>query len=126
MSLVSPLQPSWPTSTDLSGFLFFSHATSILSQDAFLCSHRHRRSGLRGRSAAEGDEASAIADAFRAFVKVHLLLLDALIGKGGLVTTIPFVGPPVAAVLRSIESVVDVSYDCALFDVHYYDVELWN
>ena len=72
-----------------------------------------------------GDEASAIADAFRAFVKVHQLLLDALIGKGGFITSIPFVGPPVAAVLRSIESVVDVSYTCAVFYL-YCHVELRN
>jgi hypothetical protein len=62
-----------------------------------------------------GDEALAIADAFRAFVKAHQLLLDALIGKGGFIASIPFVGPPVAAVLRSIESVVDVSYTYSVF-----------
>ena len=72
-----------------------------------------------------GDEATAIADAFRAFVRVHQLLLDALIGNGGVITTIPFVGPPVAVALRSIESAVDVSYTCSLFYVCY-DVELWN
>ncbi|KAK4149039.1 hypothetical protein C8A00DRAFT_38368 [Chaetomidium leptoderma] len=54
-----------------------------------------------------GSEATAIADAFRAFVKVHQQLLDALIGVGGFITKIPFVGPPVAAVLKSVEKVVD-------------------
>jgi hypothetical protein len=54
-------------------------------------------------------DATAIADAFREFVKVHQALLNILIGKSGLVTTVPFVGPPVAAVLRQIEAVVDVS-----------------
>ncbi|KAK4034843.1 hypothetical protein C8A01DRAFT_48840 [Parachaetomium inaequale] len=54
-----------------------------------------------------GAEATAIANAFRLFVKVHQQLLDALIGAGGVITKIPFVGPPVAAVLRSVEKVVD-------------------
>ncbi|KAG7286437.1 hypothetical protein NEMBOFW57_008747 [Staphylotrichum longicolle] len=54
-----------------------------------------------------GTEATAIADAFRLFVKVHQQLLDIIIGKGGFLTQIPFVGPPIAAVLRSIEGVVD-------------------
>ncbi|KAH6617189.1 hypothetical protein F5144DRAFT_660081 [Chaetomium tenue] len=54
-----------------------------------------------------GVEATAIADAFRLFVKTHQTLLDALIGVGGFITKIPFVGPPVAAVLRSVEKVVD-------------------
>jgi hypothetical protein len=63
-----------------------------------------------------GDEASAIADAFRAFVKAHHLLLDALIARGALSPKSPLSGPPVAAVLRSIESVVvDVSYTSPLF-----------
>ncbi|EAQ84761.1 hypothetical protein CHGG_08775 [Chaetomium globosum CBS 148.51] len=54
-----------------------------------------------------GVEATAIADAFRLFVKTHQTLLDALIGVGGFITKIPFAGPPVAAVLRSVEKVVD-------------------
>jgi hypothetical protein len=56
-----------------------------------------------------GAEATTIADAFRVFVKVHQELLDVLIGTGGFLTRIPFVGPPIAAVLRAIESFVDVS-----------------
>ncbi|KAK3292378.1 uncharacterized protein B0H64DRAFT_376920 [Chaetomium fimeti] len=54
-----------------------------------------------------GSEATAIADAFRLFVKTHRELLDILISVGGFITKIPMVGPPVAAVLRSIERVVD-------------------
>lgn len=57
-----------------------------------------------------GAEAAAIADAFRLFVKTHQTLLDALIGAGGFIAKIPFAGPPVAAVLRSVEKVVDVRY----------------
>lgn len=56
-----------------------------------------------------GSEATAIADAFRLFVKTHQALLDALIGTNGFIRKIPFVGPPVAAVLRSLEKVVNVS-----------------
>lgn len=41
---------------------------------------------------------------------VHQALLNILIGKSGLVPNLlPFVGPPVAQVLRQLESVVDVS-----------------
>lgn len=67
-----------------------------------------------------GVEATAIADAFRLFVKTHQTLLDALIGVGGFITKIPFAGPPVAAVLRSVEKVVDVSCHSA-FNVLYQD-----
>ncbi|KAK2752022.1 hypothetical protein CKAH01_06308 [Colletotrichum kahawae] len=56
---------------------------------------------------AAGPDAAAIAEAFRDFVRVHQALLNILIGKAGLLSTVPFVGAPVAAVLRSVESVVD-------------------
>ncbi|KAF3176669.1 hypothetical protein TWF106_005093 [Orbilia oligospora] len=52
-------------------------------------------------------DAKAIADAFRTFVKVHQDLLNILIGKAGLFTIVPIIGSPVAAVLRSLEAVVD-------------------
>ncbi|KAK1981209.1 hypothetical protein LZ30DRAFT_720924 [Colletotrichum cereale] len=55
-------------------------------------------------SAADGD---AIFNAFREFVRVHQVLLNILIGKAGLFNTVPFIGQPVAAVLRQIEGVVD-------------------
>ncbi|EMD59780.1 hypothetical protein COCSADRAFT_30546 [Bipolaris sorokiniana ND90Pr] len=54
-----------------------------------------------------GADADAIFDAFREFVRVHQVLLNILIGKAGLFTTIPFIGQPVAAVLRQVEGVVD-------------------
>ncbi|KAF3317413.1 hypothetical protein TWF173_011067 [Orbilia oligospora] len=52
-------------------------------------------------------DAKAIADAFRTFVKVHQDLLNILIGKAGLFTIVPIIGTPVAAVLRSLEAIVD-------------------
>ncbi|EGX45401.1 hypothetical protein AOL_s00170g108 [Orbilia oligospora ATCC 24927] len=52
-------------------------------------------------------DAKAIADAFRKFVEVHQVLLNILIGKAGLFNTVPIIGTPVAAVLRSLEAVVD-------------------
>jgi hypothetical protein len=52
-------------------------------------------------------DATAIADAFREFVRVHQALLNILIGKAGLLQSVPFIGPPVAAVLRQVETVVD-------------------
>jgi len=52
-------------------------------------------------------DATNIANAFREFVRVHQVLLNILIGKAGLFSTVPLIGQPVAAVLRQIESVVD-------------------
>lgn len=40
---------------------------------------------------------------------VHQELLNILIGKSGIFSTVPFVGQPIATVLRAIEGVVDVS-----------------
>jgi len=54
-----------------------------------------------------GADSDAIFDAFREFVRVHQVLLNILIGKAGLFQTVPFIGQPVAAVLRQVESVVD-------------------
>ncbi|KAK1997014.1 hypothetical protein LX36DRAFT_637070 [Colletotrichum falcatum] len=51
--------------------------------------------------------ATAIFEAFRGFVSVHQALLNILIGKSGLFSTVPFIGQPIAAVLRQIESIVD-------------------
>lgn len=52
-------------------------------------------------------DAKVIADAFREFVRVHQVLLNILIGKAGLFNTVPFIGAPVAQVLRAVENVVD-------------------
>ncbi|KXJ88665.1 hypothetical protein Micbo1qcDRAFT_213775 [Microdochium bolleyi] len=52
-------------------------------------------------------DGTAIFEAFREFVRVHQALLNILIGKAGLFNTVPFVGQPIAAVLRQIENVVD-------------------
>ncbi|KAI9858239.1 MAG: hypothetical protein M1824_004409 [Vezdaea acicularis] len=50
----------------------------------------------------------AIVKSLTTFVQVHQALLNILIGKAGLVPNLlPFVGPPLAAVLRQLESVVD-------------------
>ncbi|KAL1794868.1 hypothetical protein ACET3X_006684 [Alternaria dauci] len=48
-----------------------------------------------------------MADNEKQFVRVHQVLLNILIGKAGLFSTVPFIGQPVAAVLRQIEAVVD-------------------
>ncbi|KAF3046211.1 hypothetical protein E8E11_009286 [Didymella keratinophila] len=54
-----------------------------------------------------GQPSDDIFDAFREFVRVHQALLNILIGKAGLFQTVPFIGQPVAAVIRQIENVVD-------------------
>ncbi|KAJ4379380.1 hypothetical protein N0V86_005425 [Didymella sp. IMI 355093] len=48
-----------------------------------------------------GEQSDAIFDAFRQ------ALLNILIGKAGLFTTVPIIGQPIAAVLRQVENVVD-------------------
>jgi hypothetical protein len=54
----------------------------------------------------ESDEESILM-AFTTFVEVHQELLQIIIGKAGILNDLPLVGPPVAQVLRSLESVVD-------------------
>ncbi len=43
------------------------------------------------------------------FHRVTQQLLNILIGKAGILSNVPFIGPPVAASLRQLEGVVDVS-----------------
>ena len=47
--------------------------------------------------------------AFKIFVDAFDQLLEILIGKAGFLAQIPSVGIPVAAVLRGVQSVIDVS-----------------
>jgi hypothetical protein len=71
-------------------------------------------------------EAQAVVVVLTDFVKVHQALLNTviintcflialayhvpqLIGKHGLITLVPFFGPPVAAALVALEKIVDVS-----------------
>ncbi|KAJ3942452.1 uncharacterized protein N0V96_007952 [Colletotrichum fioriniae] len=54
-----------------------------------------------------GAQSDAIFEAFREFVRIHQMLLNVLIGKAGLFSTLPLIGAPIAAVLRQVESVVD-------------------
>ena len=58
---------------------------------------------------AEGEDSNTIFDGFRDFVRVHQALLNILIGKSGLFQTVPFIGQPIAAVLRQVDGVTDVS-----------------
>ncbi|KAI3537275.1 UVI-1 [Colletotrichum abscissum] len=55
-----------------------------------------------------GPQSDAIFEAFREFVRIHQMLLNVLIGKAGLFSTVPLIGAPIAAVLRQVEKVVDV------------------
>ncbi|KZV81619.1 hypothetical protein EXIGLDRAFT_755481 [Exidia glandulosa HHB12029] len=61
-------------------------------------------------------DAVEIINVLKEFVVVHQMLLNTLIGKHGLLTLVPFVGPAVAAALRSIEEVVD-TFAFALLDL---------
>lgn len=44
------------------------------------------------------------------FVRVHQQLLNILIGRAGLLQSVPVIGGPMASVLRQVEGVVDVSF----------------
>jgi hypothetical protein len=56
----------------------------------------------------DGCDADAVADAYRTYVAVSQQTLAILTGKGvGLSNAIPFITPPVTAVLRQLESVND-------------------
>ncbi|KAJ8122435.1 hypothetical protein ONZ43_g1371 [Nemania bipapillata] len=54
-----------------------------------------------------GPDADLVFGAFREFVRVHQALLNILIGKAGILETVPVIGQPVATALRGVESVVD-------------------
>ncbi|TLD07510.1 hypothetical protein PgNI_10772 [Pyricularia grisea] len=54
-----------------------------------------------------GADADSIFEAFREFVRVHQVLLNILIGKAGLFNTVPFIGQPIASILRQLEAIVD-------------------
>ncbi|GIZ47504.1 hypothetical protein CKM354_001059300 [Cercospora kikuchii] len=58
----------------------------------------------------EGAEADKVYDAYSGFVAKHSDLMSILTTKAGLFTTVPFIGEPVAAVLRQDESVFDAYY----------------
>ncbi|SLM38066.1 hypothetical protein LPUS_08163 [Lasallia pustulata] len=55
----------------------------------------------------------AVVKSLTTFVEVHQALLNILIGKSGLVPNLlPYVGPPLAQVLRQLESIVDtIAYE---------------
>ncbi|EIW60938.1 uncharacterized protein TRAVEDRAFT_19466 [Trametes versicolor FP-101664 SS1] len=53
------------------------------------------------------DVAGDIVDVLVTFVEVHQALLNAIIGKHGIIANIPFVGPDIAAALRGLEAIVD-------------------
>ncbi|QIW96512.1 hypothetical protein AMS68_002030 [Peltaster fructicola] len=49
----------------------------------------------------------AVVTALTKFVQVHQALLNIVIGKSGLIATVPLAGPPIAAAIRALEGVVD-------------------
>ncbi|GAQ91769.1 hypothetical protein KFL_008490030 [Klebsormidium nitens] len=61
----------------------------------------------QGAERLSGADTTAVADAVRDMVRVHQALLNILIGKAGLFNTVPFIGQPVAEVLRQYEGVID-------------------
>ncbi|KAI0140750.1 UVI-1 protein [Pestalotiopsis sp. NC0098] len=55
----------------------------------------------------ETTDQDTVYDAFRDFASAHSELLNILIGKSGLFSTVPFIGQPLVAVLRSDEDAID-------------------
>ncbi|ETS74734.1 hypothetical protein PFICI_13218 [Pestalotiopsis fici W106-1] len=65
-------------------------------------------SDMKGTAAiTEAADQDSIYDAFRDFVRAHQEVLNTLTGKAALFSTVPFIGQPLAAVLRQDESVLD-------------------
>ncbi|KAL7780447.1 hypothetical protein CFE70_010470, partial [Pyrenophora teres f. teres 0-1] len=62
--------------------------------------------GMQGMPTVPAGQATD--DVFNAFREA--ILLNILIGKAGLFQSVPFIGTPIAAVLRQVEKVVDVSF----------------
>lgn len=60
-----------------------------------------------------GPDADAINKAYQSFVREYQKLFNILIGKSDLYSNAPFIGAPIAAVLRQVESVIDASRSCA-------------
>lgn len=56
-----------------------------------------------------GADVQLVFNSFRAFLMAHQELLNILIGKSWLFSTLPFIGEPMASVLRAVEIIVDVS-----------------
>ncbi|EEY18874.1 UVI-1h [Verticillium alfalfae VaMs.102] len=95
---------SAPCRTDMILQTLITGFTDIVSTATVAISQMQGMAGVPA-----GPPSDAIFDAFREFVRVHQVLLNILIGKAGLFNTVPIIGQPVAAVLRSIEEVVDTA-----------------
>ncbi|KAK2755043.1 hypothetical protein FQN54_006571 [Arachnomyces sp. PD_36] len=54
-----------------------------------------------------GPDATKVFEAYREHVRVHQATLNILIGKAGILQKVPFVGAPIAAVLRQVEANLD-------------------
>ncbi|KAI1826794.1 UVI-1 [Xylaria intraflava] len=85
-----------------------STATALAAEIGASPSKRSEVEKVHARDISPRDaNADLVFDAFRAFVRVHQDLLNILIGKAGLLTSVPIVGQPVAAALRGVEAIVD-------------------
>ncbi|KAK5651779.1 hypothetical protein OQA88_11646 [Cercophora sp. LCS_1] len=60
-----------------------------------------------GTPAITGADADLVFNAFREHVRVSQATLNVLIGKAGLLTNVPVIGPPVATALRGYEGIID-------------------
>ncbi|KAI1177988.1 hypothetical protein F4777DRAFT_156829 [Nemania sp. FL0916] len=97
-----------PFPTLIAGFTdIVSTATTLASQlDGTAPIQKREKEHARDLSP-RGPDADLVFNSFREFVRVHQALLSILIGKAGILEQLPVVGPPVAAVLRQVEGVVD-------------------
>lgn len=71
----------------------------------------------------ETADQDTVYDAFRDFASAHSELLNILIGKSGLFSTVPFIGQPLVAVLRSDEGAIDVSNPARQVEI--FDIPSW-
>ncbi|KAL2194704.1 UVI-1 [Corynascus similis CBS 632.67] len=67
-----------------------------------------QKRNVPSRITRRGPDAELVFETFRALVRAHQDLLNILIGKAGLLTRTPFVGRPIASVLRKVEGSPDL------------------
>ncbi|CCC09418.1 hypothetical protein SMACR_05165 [Sordaria macrospora] len=86
-------QGPWPAI--VSGYTdIVSTATTIIAQTP-------------GTQPSFGDSCEAVTEGYLKFASTNEEVLNILIGKAGILTQMPFIGPPVSAVLRQVEGVYD-------------------
>ncbi|KAK3898510.1 hypothetical protein C8A05DRAFT_47201 [Staphylotrichum tortipilum] len=90
----------------IAGFTDIVSTATALADQMGAATKRRRGMAIAGM-AKRGPDDDLVFNSYRAMVDVNQALLNILIGKAGTIEKVPVVGPPVAAVLRSFEAIID-------------------